>query len=205
MRLLRLRAALSIVGVALALLSSSHAPSRAADNEQEFAKGTWIAGFQATGGVQNNIQQEPSTSGITFAGGTVRGSYLPFAPFGADWYGAALEPGLELWFQQYLEPKKAAAGGLKLALRLHAIGLGPVIPYLEGTAGLGGTSLNIRESRSTLTFIVEAGAGASMFVAPNVAVNLGYRLQHQSNGGMSRPNRGLNSHAGVLGVSYFFH
>ena len=43
-----------------------------------------------------------------------------------------------------------------------------------------------------------------MFVAPNVAVNLGYRLQHQSNGGTSQPNRGLNSHTGVLGVSYFF-
>ncbi len=205
MRARRFPAARRILSIALTVLSWSHAPSLAADNEQEFAKGTWIAGFQATGGVQNNIQQEPSTSDITFAGGTVRGSYLPFAPFGADWYGAALEPGLELWFQQYLEPKKAVGGGLKVALRLHAIGLGPVIPYLEGTAGVGGTSLNIRESRSTRTFIVEAGAGASMFVAPNVAVNLGYRLQHQSNGDTSRPNRGLNSHTGVLGISYFFH
>jgi opacity protein-like surface antigen len=199
----RLRVTRLIAGVAL--LSWSLASRAAADNAPEFAKGTWIAGFQATGGVQNNIQQEPSTSDITFAGGTLRGSYLPFAPFGADWYGAALEPGLELWFQQYLEPKKAVGGGLKAALRLHAIGLGPVIPYLEGTAGIGGTSLNIRESRSTLTFVLEAGAGASMFVAPNVAVNLGYRLQHQSNGGTSQPNRGLNSHTGVLGMSYFFH
>ena len=206
-RLPRSRAPLQrgILGIALALAAWSPAPSFAADNEQEFAKGTWIAGFQATGGVQNNIQHEPSTSDITFAGGTVRGSYLPFAPFGADWYSAALEPGLELWFQQYLEPKKAVGGGLKAALRLHAIGVGPVIPYLEATAGVGGTSLNIRESRSTLTFILEAGAGASMFVAPNVAVNLGYRLQHQSNGGTSQPNRGLNSHTGVLGIAYFFH
>jgi opacity protein-like surface antigen len=205
MRARRLRAARTIAAIVLGLSAWSHAPSLAAGNEQEFAQGTWIAGFQATGGVQNNIQQEPSTSGITFAGGTLRGSYLPFAPFGDDWYSAALEPGLELWFQQYLEPKKAVGGGLKLALRLHAIGLGPVIPYLEGTAGVGGTSLNIRESRSTLTFILEAGAGASMFVARSVAVNLGYRLQHQSNGGTSQPNRGLNSHTGVLGISYFLH
>jgi hypothetical protein len=97
MRAAPFRTARRIVGVALAILSCSHAPSVAADGADEFAQGTWIAGFEATGGVQNNIQHEPSTSGITFAGGTLRGSYLPFAPFGDDWYSAALEAGRERW------------------------------------------------------------------------------------------------------------
>ena len=144
-----------LIAGALWLVLGAAGAATAFDAEQAFAKGTWIAGFQLNGGVQNNIQHEHSTNGITFVGFEPRVSYLPFEPFGSSWYMAAIEPGLEAWFQQYLEPKKAVAGGLKLALRLHAIGLGPIVPYLEGTAGGGGTSLNIRESRSTFTFILE--------------------------------------------------
>ena len=79
---------------------------------------------------------------------------------------AGAEPGVEGWVQYYMHPDTAVGGGLKASLRLHAIGLGPVIPYLEGTAGAGGTNLDLTESRSRFTFIFEAGAGASVFVAP---------------------------------------
>jgi lipid A 3-O-deacylase len=112
---------------------------------------------------------------------------------------------VEGWVQYYMHPDTAVAGGLKASLRLHAIGLGPVIPYLEGTAGVGGTNLDVTESRSTFTFIFEGGAGASVFVAPGVALNAGYRLQHFSNANTSRPNRGYNAHTGIVGVSFFFH
>ncbi len=175
------------------------------DGEQEFAKGTTIVGVAINGGVQTNIQGEPETSGITFIGLQPRLSYLPFEPFGASWYRAALEPGLEGWFQYYVHPQHAGAAGLKAALRLHAIGFGPIVPYVEGLGGAGGTGLDLRESRSTFTFILEAGTGASIFVAPGVAVNVGYRLQHVSNGNTSRPNRGYNAHTGLVGVSFFFH
>lgn len=171
--------------------------------EQAFAKGTTIVGLVLSGGVQNNIQGEPQTSGITFVGLQPRLSYLPFEPFGAGRYMAAIEPGIEGWWQSYLAPQRAAAGGVKASLRLHAIGLGPLVPYVEGTAGAGGTGLDVVESRSTFTFILEAGAGASVFVAPGLALSVGYRLQHLSNGNTSRPNRGYNANTGVLGVSFF--
>ena len=144
-------------------------------------------------------------SGLDFIGFQPRFSYLPFEPFGSRWYAAAIEPGVEGWVQYYMHPETAFAGGMKASLRLHAIGLGPVVPYLEGTAGVGGTNLDVTESRSRFTFLFEAGTGASVLVASGVALNAGYRLQHFSNGNTSRPNRGYNAHTGVLGVSFFFH
>ncbi len=78
------------------------------------------------------------------------------------------------------------------------------MPYLEGTAGAGGTSLRVPEINSTFTFVLEAGAGLSFFVTDRLAVNAGYRFQHISNGHTSDRNRGFNSDSGVIGVSYFF-
>jgi opacity protein-like surface antigen len=192
-------------GIALLLaLAGGPLVAGAVDADQEFAKGTVIVGLQGTGGVQFNLQHEHHTSGIDFVGLQPRVSYLPFAPIGGDWLKLAIEPGAEGWFHYYLDPQRAAAGGLKAALRLNGVGLGRLVPYIEGLAGAGGTGLDLPESRSTFTFILEAGAGASLFVAPAVAVNLGYRLQHLSNGNLFSPNRGYNAHTGVAGVSLFF-
>ena len=194
-----------LVTAALWLALGAPGSANAFEAAQAFAQGTKILGLQANGGVQNNIQRETETSGLDFIGVQPRFSYLPFEPFGASWYAAAIEPGVEGWVQYYMHPDTAVAGGLKALLRLHAIGLGPVIPYLEGTAGVGGTNLDVTESRSRFTFLFEGGAGASVFVAAGVALNAGYRLQHFSNGNTSRPNRGYNAHTAVLGVSVFFH
>ncbi len=198
------RAAGAVMG---AVLLSSAIPGVAAGFETEsvFAKGTTIVGLQIGGGAQNNVEGHRFLSGISFLDFTPRLSYLPFQPFGSGWLRSALEPGLEGWFQYYLEPDTATAEGLKAALRYHLIGFGRIVPYLEATAGAGGTNLDVREIRSQFTVVLEAGAGVSYFVTPGVAVNLGYRFQHISNGNTSKPNRGFNSDSGVLGVSFFFH
>ena len=175
------------------------------DPEAEFAKGTTIVGVQIGGGVQNNIADDSAISGISFLNVTPRLSHLPFEPFGSGWLRSAIEPGLEGWFQYYVEPRVFTAEGLKAALRYHFIGVAPLVPYLEVSAGAGATNLNVPEIRSHFTFILEGGAGISYFITPAVALNLGYRLQHLSNGGTGHPNRGVNSNTGVLGVSYFFH
>jgi opacity protein-like surface antigen len=157
-----------------------------------------------SGGAQENVEGWRDFSGISFAGFTPRLSYLPFAPFGSGWYATAVEPGVEGWFQYYLSPRCAAAGGLKAALRLHAIGFGRLVPYFDLNAGAGGTGLDVHESQSAFTFVLEAGPGVSLFLAPRLAVNAGYRFQHFSNGNTSRPNRGYEAQSGVLGVSVFF-
>jgi len=179
-------------------------PATAFDPEATFAKGTTIFGVQVGGGAANNVENQRTVSDISFVNLTPRVSHLFFAPFGSGLLRSAVEPGLEGWFQYYLSPESSTAQGLKLALRYHFIGLGPVVPYIEATAGAGGTSLKVPEINSTFTFVLEGGAGVSYFVADAVAVNAGYRFQHISNGHTSNPNRGFNSDSGVVGVSFYF-
>ena len=187
---------------ALAVLSLVR-PAPAYDAEAAFARGTTIFGLQISGGAANNFEGHRTVSDISFISATPRVSYLFFSPFGAGWLRSAVEPGIEGWFQYYLSPDSTAEG-LKLAVRYHFIGLGRLVPYLEGTAGAGATNLGVPEIDSTFTFVAEAGLGLSYFVTDTVALNAGYRFQHISNGHTSNPNRGFNSNSGVVGVSFHF-
>jgi lipid A 3-O-deacylase len=196
-----------LTGAALAALllgCALPAPAGAVDAEAVLTKGTWALGLQVGGGEQNNVENHRTISGISFANFEPRLGYFPFEQFGKGWIKSALETGLEGWFQYYFEPHTATAEGLKLALRYHVLGFGPLVPYLEATAGAAGTSLKVMEIRSTFTFVFEAGAGLSYFVTPELAINAGYRFQHVSNGNTSTPNRGFNSDSGVVGVTYYF-
>ena len=186
----------------LLLVAGAPRPCSAFDAGESFAKGTTIVSLQMGGGTQAHF--EPTISGITFLEFTPRLSYLPFQPFGSGWTRAAFEPGLEGWLEYYLGPEKGTAGGLKAALRLHWLAFGRFVPYLEVTAGAGATGLDLPESRSTFTFILEGGAGFSFFVKEDVAITAGYRIQHLSNGNTSKPNRGYEAYSGVAGVSFFF-
>ncbi|HET8533146.1 MAG TPA: acyloxyacyl hydrolase [Methylomirabilota bacterium] len=188
---------------AMAVLSLAR-PAPAYDPEATFARGTTILGLQLGGGAANNVEGHRTVSDISFITETPRLSYLFFAPFGPGLLRSAFEPGLEGWFQQYLSPHSATAQGLKLTGRYHFIGLGRLVPYLEATAGAGGTSLRVPEIDSTFTSVLEAGAGLSYFVSDSLALNAGYRFQHISNGHVAKPNRGFNSDSGVVGVSYHF-
>jgi opacity protein-like surface antigen len=179
-------------------------PAVAFDPEATFARGTTVLGLQVGGGAANNVEGHRRVSDISFITETPRLSYLFFSPFGSGLLRSAFEPGLEGWFQQYLSPHSATAQGLKVTGRYHFIGLGRFVPYLEGTAGAGGTSLRVPEIDSTFTFVLEAGAGLSYFVTDALALNAGYRFQHISNGHISDPNRGFNSDSGVVGVSFYF-
>jgi opacity protein-like surface antigen len=179
-------------------------PAAAFDPEATFARGTTVLGLQVGGGAANNVEGHRWVSDISFINETPRLSYLFFSPFGSGLLRSAFEPGLEGWFQQYLSPHSATAQGLKVTGRYHFIGLGRFVPYLEGTAGAGGTSLRVPEIDSTFTFVLEAGAGLSYFVTDALALNAGYRFQHISNGHTSDRNRGFNSDSGVVGVSFYF-
>ena len=192
------------MGVAALAVLSLVRPAAAFDPEATFARGTTIFGLQIGGGGVNNVESHRTVSDISFINESPRVSHLFFSPFGSGLLRSAFEPGLEGWFQQYLSPHSATAEGLKLTGRYHLIGFGRFVPYLEGTAGAGGTSLKVPEIDSTFTFVLEAGAGLSYFVTDTVAINAGYRFQHISNGDTSKPNRGFNSDSGVVGISFYF-
>jgi len=177
----------------------------AADPTEEFKRGTKIFSLEVGGGVQNNVEGHRTISNISFVDLVPRFSVLPLDPIGPGLLRGSLETGLEPWLQYYLEPRGATGEGLKVALRYHFLGASPIFPYVEALAGMGGTSLNVQEIRSNFTFVLEAGVGLGFFLTDGVQLTGGYRFQHISNGNIERPNRGFNSDAGVVGVSFFFH
>jgi len=187
-----------------AAVCGATATALAFDAEKSFQQATVVFSLQGGGGAQNNVEGHDRLSHISFVNFTPRVSILPFDPVGNGWLRGSLETGLEGWFQHYLEPHDATAQGLKAAARYHFLSAGPLVPYAEVTAGVGGSSLKTLELRSTLNFILEAGVGLSYFVTDRVAVGAGYRFQHMSNGNVERPSSGFNSDTGTLGVSYFF-
>ncbi len=196
------------LGLLLLLLAVATAPVGAAafDAEQEFAQGTKAIGLSFGGGAQNNVENHGRLSGISFVNFNPRLSYFFFEPFGPSILHGAFETGLEGWFQYYLGPKEATAEGLKLAFRYHLLGLsvGRFVPYLEGTAGAAGTDLKVLEIDSPFTYVLEAGLGVSYFITPGLAVNVGYRFQHISNGHLYKKNRGFNSDSGIVGLTWYF-
>lgn len=189
----------------LALLALA-APARAFDNEPIFAKGAYALSFEGGYGEQFNLEGFSFLSHLKFFNLGFRSSLLPFETFGAreaPLHGA-LEIGLEPFYQQYTDPKSAFWAGLAAVGRYHFLVLGRFVPYAELAGAAGGTDLRVREIDSSFSFILWGGVGASVFLTDTTALYAGYRYEHNSNGNTSRPNRGFESHVGVVGVSYYF-
>ena len=80
----------------------------------------------------------------------------------------------------------------------------PVRPYLEAGLGVLGGEIDRRRSTCDVNFLLQAGAGAMLFVSDRTALTAAYRYQHVSNGDQCSKNIGINSSAVVVGISYFF-
>lgn len=48
------------------------------------------------------------------------------------------------------------------------------------------------------------GLGLAFFLSETFSFNMEYRLRHMSNAGLDSPNRGINTHNVLAGVSFFF-
>ena len=194
-----------LVVAALAMLvATTPTVSSAFDAKETFRKGGLVISAEGGGGHQDNLDGKPNQTRLDVWNAGLRFGMLPFGPaLSGPLYGA-LEVGFEPFYQRYTGPVHAFYAGLGLSLRYHFLGLGRFVPYVEAFGSAGGTDLEIREINSTFTFLVHGGVGASVFVTDHVALFAGYRLQHVSNGNTASPNRGLESHAGVAGVSFFF-
>jgi hypothetical protein len=198
--------------VILLLMVTAPRPAPAFDAEKTFAKGTVVLSGEGSYGWQFNLEGFNDWTKLEFWNLGVRGSILPFNPTGIKGkplYGS-LEIGLEPVYQQYTDPKAAKDSywaGLAAVFRYHFLGLsfGPVVPYVEVAGAAGGTDLKVREIRSSFSFLLWGGLGASVFVTDSAAVYAGYRWEHNSNGNIESPNRGWESNVAVAGVSYYFH
>ena len=171
------------------------------DATETFRKGAFVVSAEGGGGRQENIDGKPFQTHLELWNAGIRFGAIPFGPTASGPLVGALEIGIEPFYQRYTTPAHAFYAGLGLALRYHVLALGRGVPYVEVFASAGGTDLEVREINSTFTFLLHGGVGASVFVTDHVALYAGYRLQHVSNGNTASPNRGLESHTGVAGVS----
>lgn len=190
------------VVVLLAILGTCGAAA-AGGLDDTFRPGAFVLSLEAGGGSHFDLEHKRPFTPLDFLNAGVRFGWLPFGATGPGIVRGALELGLEPFYQHYLDPA-ADFGGLAVVGRYHFLSLGRFVPYVEVAAAAGGTDLRIREIDSTLAFLLFGGLGASYFVTDRTAVYAGYRLQHVSNGGTDSPNRGFESHTGVVGVSFFF-
>jgi len=190
----------AVTALVAALIAGAAPPAAADDLEALFGRGAWIVGLDVGAGSQALGRDERSD--VAFFSLSPRVSLLPFDPFGPDWLRGTVELGLEGWFQHYTYPARTLGVGLKLAARYHVLRGSRWVPYVEATAGAGGTSLNVPEIDSNFTFVLEAGAGVA-YVVERKAVTIGVRLFHVSNADLDTPNTGVNAIAGHLGIAVF--
>jgi lipid A 3-O-deacylase len=194
------RIALLLTLVLLAVPPAAHAY----DPAQTFLKGSIVVSPEVGYGEQFNLEDKRVFSEVEFLQMGVRFGWLPFKPAGPGPLFGSFEVGLEPLYQRYLEPEDAFFAGLGATARYHFLSLGRFVPYAEAAAFAGGTDLNVPEIDSNFTFLLWFGGGASFFVTDRAAIYAGYRWTHLSNGNTDRPNRGLENHTGVVGMSFFF-
>ncbi len=188
--------------IVLALLGNVHRAD-AFDVDAAFPRGGHVFSLEAGYGEQFDAWNTTITGLDAFNAG-VRFGFLPWGATGSGLLKGALEIGLEPFYQRFVEPETAFFAGLGAVARYHILPLGRFVPYVELGAAPGYTDLNVREQQTNFVFVLFGGAGASYFVTERTALYAGYRLQHVSNANTSSPNMGINSHTGVIGVSFFF-
>lgn len=79
-----------------------------------------------------------------------------------------------------------------------------VVPFLEAGFGLTWTDIGEPDLGGDLQFNSQVGAGFYWFAEEDLALMFQYRFIHYSNAGLKRPNGGVNIHAAMIGISYFF-
>lgn len=80
---------------------------------------------------------------------------------------------------------------------------GALVPFVEGGEGIVLTTLRNLDIEGPLEFSSQAGGGVHVFIHPEDAVTLAFRVRHMSNAGIKEPNRGLNTYFFSIGLSHF--
>ncbi len=110
---------------------------------------------------------------------------------------------LEPQFNPVLTPSESEFGlgvGLQYAYPLTEW----ISPYFLLVTGPHYISVDTTTQAEGFNFSSAAGVGLYISLTKNIALNCGYRLRHISNADLKLPNGGINSHIGLLGVSFFF-
>jgi hypothetical protein len=103
-----------------------------------------------------------------------------------------------------VRPSANAEIGCSFPLR-YSLKIAPwITPYVEIGLGFIYTTQHVHEQGSQFNFTTQLGIGTQFPLSDHYALTAGYRFRHVSNAGLSTPNRGVDFHFGVIGLTYIF-
>ena len=115
---------------------------------------------------------------------------------------------LEFEFEPFLgagtSPDANAEIGAALLVKYGRFIFKKLCLYIEGGTGFIYLSQHTREQSTQFNFVDQAGGGIHYFIKRNIAINIGYRYRHVSNGSIKSPNKGIDSNMVLAGISWFY-
>ena len=179
------------------------------------AAGAVLAGLTAAVSAKAEVPEGTRELGLAYEYGTSF-KWTPVQHDDRDYYLVALHWASEFkglggghywWFFEpragsFEDPLPGVILGADAGLRWYPWTRGRLLFHLEAGAGALYTWFPLLYSH--FNFNLYPGAGLSFFLTPRLSLDLGYRLDHISNGGLRLPNVGLNSHMFTYGASWRF-
>ena len=101
-------------------------------------------------------------------------------------------------------PDTNAEAGINLLVKYGRFITEKLCLYIEGGTGFIYLTQHTREQATQFNFADYAGGGIHYFLKDNLAVNVGYRFRHISNGSVKSPNKGIDSNMALAGISWFY-
>src|SRR5436309_1129747 len=125
---------------------------------------------------------------------------------GSRFYAGNLAVGLEPLYAHYFKPFGASAAGGSLVLKYNFLSFGRWMPYWDVGLGMLWTNLapRIPEQSTPFNFLLEIGPGLHYFATERVALTIGVRFHHISNGEIGERNLGLNATLAYAGILVFW-
>jgi lipid A 3-O-deacylase len=111
---------------------------------------------------------------------------------------------LEPQFNYVLKPAGDIEFGLGIGFQYSYPVTERISPYILVVTGPHDISVDSITQAKGFNFSSAIGAGIYLSLTKNMALNLGYRHRHVSNADLKKPNEGIDSEIGLLGLSFFF-
>ncbi len=120
------------------------------------------------------------------------------------WWRGNVECRLELFSGAQFSPGSEGLVGLAPHLRYDFATGTRWVPFIDAGAGVTATSIGTPDLSNIFEFNLQGGAGLHLFLREDLALTIEARYLHLSCAGISRPNNGLNTVMGMVGLTWFF-
>jgi lipid A 3-O-deacylase len=121
------------------------------------------------------------------------------------WYRGNWELRGEVFGGEQFNPHSAYIVGLAPLFRYDFATGTRWLPFVQAGGGVTATDIGPPDlSTGAFQFNIQMGAGLHYFVRDNLALTLEYRALHISNAHIESPDLGVNCHAVLAGVSWWF-